>query len=209
MTTNEKKYFKKGDNRYPKVCRTPAFFLKLKGKLDSRKGEGVCDEFIRRLLKKEAFIETNECLDAEKILKETREQGASAIIRLSADKAVIGESASVTSGNTPQEKRIERANSARRVGAAGTAKAALDELTRINETIICVDTILEERIEKIRNHTQEKVHSYISGVRSGKIPEYNGVDMDFSDKALDIYRTKHAELDGKICDIVSNSMKEA
>ncbi len=209
MTTNEQKYFKKGNNSYPKVCRMPAWLLRFKGRWDSRKGEGVCDEFIRRLLKKEAFIETNECLDAEKILKDIREQGASVVIRLSADKAILGTNANVPLGDTPQDIRIGRENFAKRASAVSTAKAALDELTRINETIICVDTILEERIEKIRSHTEEKVHSYVSGVRSGKIPEYSGVDMAFSDKALDIYRTKHAQLDGKICDIVSNSMKEA
>jgi len=209
MTTNEKKYFKKGYNHYPKVCRTPAFILKIKGKCDSRKGEGVCNEYIKRLLKKEAFLETGECLDAEKILKEIREKGAGIVVRLSADKGIISSAANSSFGSSPDEIRKGRRNSIALNNAGGAAKASVTELAEIKETITSVHTILEERIEKIRNHTMEKIHIYISGVRAGKLCDYEGNDVVFSDKALDIYLTKHAELDDKIADIVSNSMKEA
>lgn len=112
-------------------------------------------------------------------------------------------------GTSPQSIRANRANNAQLSSSRGTAKATLEELSQINETIIYIDTILEERIEKIRNHTSEKCHAYISGVRAGKMPDYESPIRDYKNTALEIYHSKHNELDMRIHTIVSNSMKEA
>lgn len=207
--SNSKNFFTSKLNRNLKVCRIPTWFLKLKGKIDSRKGKGVCDEFISKLLKKEAFLETNEIIDAETALSNTRKAGASAVIKLSENKMFINNAPDIEKGTSPQSIRANRTNNSQLNSVRGTAKATLDELSQINETIICIDTILEERIEKLRNHALEKCHVYISGVRASKMPDYENISVEFSDKALEIYHSKHAELDDKIHSIVSKSMKEA
>lgn len=207
--SNKTKNFTNTSSYEKKACRMPAWILKLKGRIDSRKGKGVCDEFLLKLAKKEATLEANATICAENALNSTRKAGASAIVKLS-DKKMYIKNAPITEKSTsPQSIRANRASNAQLSSNKGAAKIAMEELSQINETIIYIDTILEERIEKIRNHTSEKCHAYISGVRAGKMPDYESPIREYANNALEIYHNKHNELDEKIHAIVSSSMKEA
>lgn len=53
---NKTKDFTSTSSYEKKVCRMPAWLLKLKGRFDSRKGKGVCDEFLLKLAKKRSHI---------------------------------------------------------------------------------------------------------------------------------------------------------
>lgn len=63
------------------VTRMPGFILKLKGRLDSRKGEGVCNEYICQLYKKLAAMEVTEAVASENLLFEARKRAAVILTR--------------------------------------------------------------------------------------------------------------------------------
>lgn len=59
----------------------PGFILKFKGRLDSRKGEGVCNEYICQLYKKLAAMEVTEAVASENLLFEVRKRAAVILTR--------------------------------------------------------------------------------------------------------------------------------
>lgn len=59
----------------------PGFVLKLKGRLDSRRGEGVCNEYICQLYKKLAAMEVNEVVAVENLLFDARKLAAVILTR--------------------------------------------------------------------------------------------------------------------------------
>lgn len=63
------------------VTCAPGFILKLKGRLDSRRGEGVCNEYISQLYKKLAAMEVNEVVAVENLLFDARKRAAVILTR--------------------------------------------------------------------------------------------------------------------------------
>ena len=151
----------------------PGFILKLKGRLDSRRGEGVCNEYICQLYKKLAAMEVNEVVEAENLLFDARRSAAVILTRFAEQKRFL----------------------------SGVVK-----LTAINEEIINVNTILDERINEMRNKALEKIQAYIVGIRCGQISDYKCEIEDISDNARVIYRIRHEEQDRKIREAIGFKM---
>lgn len=191
-----------------KVTHMPLWILKLKGRLDSGKGQGVCDEYIFTLLRKEQAIEASEVIKAEKILSGTRKQAAGILATIAEKENSNSKIAISEKKGTVQEIRANRANSAARSANIRAINSAILTLAEIYETIIFVETILEEGIAKLRAETNRICHAYVRGVRAGKLKEYVIPFKDFEDKAIELYKTKHEELYSKIHEIVSNKDEE-
>lgn len=187
-----------------KVTRMPNWFLKLKGKYDSSKGSGVCDHFLKKLIKNEALLESSKIIDAENVLFETRKSGALALLTLYETKANILDLPEDVKGETSEAIRFNRRNAAKRIAAQGVMKTAIESLSQINETIISIETVLDERLMWLRNHTSEKTHIYLSGIHSGKLKDYVFSRDSYDDKSRIIYREKHKNLDAKIQSAVYN-----
>ena len=116
----------------------PGFILKFKGRLDSRKGGGVCNGYICQLYRKLAVLEVDEVIVVENLLFHTRKKAAVILTRF-----------------TEQERYL----------------SGIVKLTAIHEEIINADTILDERINEMRNKAMEKIHAYITGIRCGQLRE--------------------------------------
>ena len=179
------------------VSNSPVWFLKLIGRIDAKKGEGVAHAHINRFSDRCTELEALECLTTESYLHETRKNGANAL-------AIIAVN-SDTLNNIPKpvEERSDfdiRAN-ARRMAKIASAKEAISEarkdLFEINEKIINGDSILHERIIKTRKKARSKIDAYIKGVRSGGIKSFES-QFEFSETALEAYHAKHKRLDDAI-----------
>lgn len=157
------------------VTRLPGWILKIKGRLDSRKGEGVCDEYIRRFYKKLAAMESKEVIDAENRLAGVRAEAAVILVRFMEQSRFL---------------------------------TGIVRLTAINENILSTDMILDERINEMRSKATEKVHAYITGVRGGKLSDYEYDTAEISDNAQAIYRQRHEELDGRIREAIGFGMNK-
>ena len=81
----------------------------------------------------------------------------------------------------------------------------MNKLTMINEQIINTNTVLDERINKLRNNAAEKLHAYIAGIRCGSLTDYTFELSENDDDARQIYLEK---LDKKIQDIVNRRFGE-
>ena len=185
----------------------PQFILKMKGKFDGNKGIGVVDATIDKLYKKEAAIEAAECIACEKCLYEPRKTAAKLLkVIENAEKRLTGMPVNIE-GAGSDIVRSNRRNTSNKTTAIACISSGTENLCEINQDIVSCETILEERIKKLRNKTSAKIHSYISGVRT-VIQDYNS-NCVFDDSAMVIYNERHADLDNEIkCKVVNFSSKE-
>lgn len=190
---NNLKAFKKG-KKIKSATKLPNFILKIKGKFDSRKGKTVPDAYIDKLKSKCESIENNEAIVAEEILFEDRKNGAVCISNISEVKAKLSSQSDTSSLSGAAAIRENRRKNAEMSGNAAKINNCIQQLNGINEHIINIDTILDERITRLRKKSHEKINVYISGVRSGKLKDYE-CDFEFSNDAQTIYRKKHEKGD--------------
>lgn len=195
-------------NKVRQVTRMPGAFLKIKGKLDSRKGAGVCDETIHRWERKLAALESKEAIQAENWLFEGRKEASVILIRLSELEKVQAEILDDIGTGTVESIRLQRKNNARKTTALAEIHNSLQKLTAINEMIINTDLILDERINKMRRGVEEKRHAYISGIRAGKIKDYHYESKTEDDTARELYHNRHKELDTKIAKTIKLNGEE-
>lgn len=198
--------FRNGKGLKP-VTRMPNWLLKFKGKLDSKRGSTVADAYIDKLKRKCEAIENVEAITAEGILSDDRKRSSIAIYntfekqRFLDNKPEIKEN---TSAKTIRENR-------RTAGQISSAKSSIESgyttLFNVYQNIVNIDTVLDERITKNRKKALEKVNVYISGVRSGKLKDYNA-DFEFLNDAYEIYKQKHSEDDERIRAIINSVHRE-
>lgn len=190
------------------VTRMPGAFLRIKGRIDARCGQGVCDAYISKLRSRLAAVESREVACAENELFSLRKEAAAILTSLPEKMRKLRELEEVperTDGMSIEEIRLGRKNAEKRDALEADIHLALESLTSINETITNTESILEERIHRARNLADAKIESYISGVRSGRQSGYR-MTSPADDRARESYRMKHEMLDGKIRTIVYRSM---
>lgn len=194
--------------RTKSVTRMPGWILKIKGKFDSRKGKGVCDTYIFRLNKKLTVLESREAILAEKWLFESRRKAALVLTGFAEQKKISEKISDGLETGSVEDIRANRKNTEKRNFAKAGLKNSMENLTIINEQIISVNMILDERINKMRNKAEEKIHAYISGVRSGKLENYEHNAENRDDTAREIYKANHEDLDNRIRKVVAFKMDE-
>lgn len=190
-----------------KATHMPLWILKLKGRLDGRKGQGLCDEYIFTLLKKEEAIEASEVMQAERALASVRKQAAGILVSNS-EKANSNSKIIIEKAESVQAIRANRANRTVHDANVRAMNNGVLTLAEIHETIVFIETILEERIEKLRSETKRVCHAYVSGIKAGKFKDYAMPFKEYDNKAVNIYKDKHKELDLKIYDAVNINNKE-
>lgn len=184
------------------VTRMPGVLLKIKGRLDSRKGKGVCDENVHRWEKKLAALEAKEMIQAENRLFEVRKEASAILTRLSELTQGRLEEVDYRNSDRVQYIRTERKNSAKRAAAVSESRKIVDKLSVINEVIIHTDLVLDERLNKIRKGVEEKTYAYIAGIRAGKLKDYQYEKEEEDNSAKEIYSNRHEDLDRRIRTIV-------
>lgn len=197
----QKKY-RADSKRVKPVTRMPGWILRIKGRRDSRKGKGVCDEYICRQRRRLGVAESREVIRAENRLFSSRKEAAVLLARLSELTKAQADIISYNRDSRAETIRVNRRNAQRRAAASEEIREIVKKLTMINEMLINTDLILDEKINKMRSGLEEKLHAYAAGVRAGKLPDYECVKGAEDDSAREIYRNRHDGLDGKIREVV-------
>ena len=83
--------YMKNPKKVGKVIRTPGFILRIQGKMDSKKGKGVCDEYIQSVVRKLASMEGDEVIQAENALHDVRKEAAVILAEFSEKKEDLSE----------------------------------------------------------------------------------------------------------------------
>mgnify|MGYP001851467192 FL=1 len=195
-------------NKVRQVTRMPGAFLKIKGKMDSRKGAGVCDETIHRWERKLAALESKEAIQAENRLFKPRKEASVILVRLYELEKVQKEFPDNIRNGTVESIRLQRKNTAKKMAAVAEVHNILQKLTAINEMIINTDLILDERINKMRRGLEEKQYAYLSGIRAGKLKDYHYERKNEDDTARELYHNRHKELDVKIAKAIKLNGEE-
>ena len=179
------------------VTNAPSFWLKIIGRLDAKKGETVAMAHYGRYLDKCVSIENEECLTAEAALKGTRVKGAQELAVISKNSKLLPTMPGPVEENKPWDVWENR----RRANAIAKAQAAIEagreNLYSINETILNGANILDERISRIRKKASAKLEAYLKGLRAGGLTSFDP-EVSFSDKASDMYYSRHQQLDEAI-----------
>lgn len=195
-------YFPK---KIKQVTRMPNFLLHLKGRWDSRHGDGTCKSRITIFHKKMIFLESQEVIAAENALFPARKEAAIILAALQEQQKKISGNGTPDPGESPaitvDAIRRERRGIREREDAKMAWKDSVERLSVIHETIINVNTILDERINKIRSSASVKIHAYITGIRKGKLKDFDFMAEE-DDSARRIYEKKHQELDRQIAETV-------
>lgn len=158
----------------------PGFILRIKGKLDSRKGERAVIAFKERLIYREGVFENYEYLLAESILKDERNEAAKALFSLDYLEPVENDGSKVAS-----KKNM----------AIGSVKTqAKEKIVTTHEFINHIHSLFEERTQRIRNYTSTKLEQYFAGVT------LDGFDKTYtySDEAKTRYLKHHERGDEAI-----------
>lgn len=185
------------------VTRMPDFLLKRKGKIDSKRGTTVPDAYIDRLIRTCEAIENKEAITAEGILSNDRKASAVAIYNISEKRKFLDNKPEMKENTSAKAIRENRRRTSQINSAESTIESGYTTLFNVYQNIINIDTVLDERITKIRKKASAKINVYISGVRSGKLKDYNA-DFEFLDDAYEIYIQKHSEGDEKIRTIINS-----
>ena len=171
--------------------RMPDFVLKLKGTGDAKRGAGVVNASINKLCRKEAVIETDECMMCETSLSLSRKKAAKLLNSLEKEETRLTRNSENNSGSDPEIIRSK--------------DESVGILCELNQEIITAETILSERIKQLREKTAAKIQVYIEGVRR-TLAEYDFPDKsNFDDSAVELYEKRHAALDGKVKERVEQS----
>lgn len=198
--------FRNGKGLKP-VTRMPDCLLKFKGKRDSKRGSTVADAYIDKLKRKCEAIENVEAITAEGILSNDRKRSSTAIYNISEKQKFLDNKPEIKENTSAKAIRENRRTAGQISSAKSSIESGYTTLFNVYQNIVNIDTVLDERITKNRKKALEKVNVYISGVRSGKLKDYN-VDFEFLNDAYEIYKQKHSEDDERIRTIINSVHRE-
>lgn len=198
--------FRNGKGLKP-VTRMPDCLLKFKGKCDSKRSSTVADAYIDKLKRKCETIENVEAITAEGILSDDRKRSAIAIYNISDKQKFLDNKPEIKENTSAKAIRENRRTAGQISSAKSSIESGYTTLFNVYQNIVNIDTVLDERITKNRKKALEKVNVYISGVRSGKLKDYNA-DFEFLNDAYEIYKQKHSEDDERIRAIINSVHRE-
>ena len=161
------------DKRIKRITLMPGFLLKIKGKLDSGKGETIPNAYIHKNLNikvtdnEVSLIHDNNMI-AKTMLEKERKAAASAITNIAQKKRKLcGIPGEVSEdSDSPFVVRENNRNKKAKQEILADINHCYEELSIIQEQLIGGQTVLDERVEKTRNLGMRSVNKYIEGVQS-------------------------------------------
>ena len=162
----------------------PGFILRIKGRIDSRKGANAVETFIRRMIHKVYVLENQEYMFADKCLKVDRNEAANAL-------SVLGEKSVETPPDSKVAQQHHKNIAAKRSQASARIIDAYEHLCHIH-------ALVEEHCMRIRNYNDAKLQQYFSGVTV----DFNK-DYAYSDEAKDRYLDHHKACDTAVREFAS------
>lgn len=158
----------------------PSFFLRLKGKIDSKKGVSAVEAYVHKLVNKVTTNETNLYKEVEFFLCEIRKKASNSLfISTETSNSTCKENSKIAK----HEKKYYEA----------LKKAAVFNIIETNEIIIHVHSVAEEQSIHIRALNDKKILEYYRGIK----PDYK-IAYSYSELPKDKYYTLHKSLDAAI-----------
>lgn len=185
-------------NKAKQVTILPGSVLKWKGRIDSRHGENACNAYIERLRRKLEQLEAQEVTDTEIALKGVRKEAAVNLAEATKKREQMEKFSDPAQGTSVESIRESRKKTDEKNNLSSDLSLLIEKLAETNETIIHENIMLIERLHTQRSKADEKIYSYISGIRSGKLKSYEMLFYEHSGKTKNAYDEKHLTLDQKI-----------
>lgn len=192
--TNETR-FKYG--RVKRIILAPKWILRVKGWLDSFKGETVPNAFCMRVFKKLEKFQAADATQAENILSPDRKQEACILLK-SSFMTVEAALPPATYEDSDRGVRECREDNAKRQYASEYVKSGVEYLAKTREHINSIELILVERSLRMHKAMLESLYAYCTGVRCGKLKQYDLPSLEDRNEAYDRYREKHAKHDESV-----------
>lgn len=196
ISNRKQEAFVKG-KKIRKVTRMPDWALKLRGRIDGRKGSEVPDAYLEKLYKRLKSFDDSEVRTAENILSDSREQALASLNSLSDSSHTVASTQITPNDGSPKSVRNERAARGKVANAKASSANAAHTLYSVNERIISVNTHLKSRIDETYMVGLKKCKAYVYGVRH-KLPDYDGAPFEMESAAADKYFSDHKTLDDAI-----------
>ncbi|MBQ7796178.1 MAG: hypothetical protein IJ374_06430 [Lachnospiraceae bacterium] len=176
--------------------------LNLLGRLDSRHGADVCNDFISGLYDELIKMESRELECVVKTLHPLRTDAVQILNGQTKRERRLEHIPAPEAGELPEVIRTNKRNMERRRKLLARIGADEEKLISIYEDIVDVHTMRDERINRMRSLTAEKVRHYVKGVRHGKLHDYQKPEYEFDDSAREIYKNQYDEQDALIRQMV-------
>lgn len=183
--------------RVKRIILAPKWILRVKGWLDSFKGETVPNAYCMRCFKKLEKLQAADATQAENILTNDRTQEASILMKSSVIKVEFARP-SVQYEKSDRGVRECRGDNAKRQYDSDYVKAGVEYLAKSREHINSIELILVERSLRMRKAMLESLYAYCTGVRRGKLKQYDLPSLEDRNEAYDRYREKHSKNDAAV-----------
>lgn len=183
--------------RVKRIILAPKWILRVKGWLDSFKGETVPNAYCMRCFKKLEKLQAADATHAENILTNDRTQEASILMKSSVIK-VESAHPPVQYEKSDRGVRECRGDNAKRQYDSDYVKSGVEYLAKSREHINSIELILVERSLRMRKSMLESLYAYCTGVRRGKLKQYDLPSLEDRNEAYDRYREKHAKHDESV-----------
>jgi len=191
------------------ITKMPDCFLRLKGWFNAFRGETVVDANIDRYYDRLYAIEHEEVSCTEAGLYSARTNAANCISLINSSTADIAASPPILAEENDTAVRTNQKNRSEKNRAMSSIASSTTTIVEANELIISESVRLQERIEKTRDLAEEKISTYISGVRSNKRLREYVMKTREAHNPVEFYEEKHRILDEAIKAIAYRIVKEA
>lgn len=183
-----------------KICKVtgmPNWILKIKGKMDARKGPEVADAYIEKMYKRLKSFDDLEVRTAENILESSREAAALNINMLSESSRTIATTQIPHSDGSPNGVRGARSAKGKVASAISASSNSSRSIYSINELITSVNLHLRTRVDQTYLIGLEKCKAYECGVKC-RIPDYSIPEFDMNSEIINKYLETHKKLDDAV-----------
>ena len=186
------------NNKIPKVCKTPNWMLRSKGKRMGKleSGDKAADKFVANLLERLKEEAAKEVTALELSLKGVRDDAAK---KLAVVNVPVSGSVPETTGLLSDEE-VRARDAARNALSAqrSSLEAARTAVIQAHEAIVSGNTVCMQRLLKMQAHTEAKIAQYVSGIRRNSgFAEYEAPKAIVTE-AYDKYIEAHKALDEAI-----------
>ena len=195
LSRKAKRYIK-GKNM-KKVSILPNFYFALKGSRDAKHAPSTAYSNIVKLVHCTDGLVSKEILKIEDILYPIRKEAAMLITSIVVTSKTLKEMPNEVNDSSAVAIRSNKKlkNSKRSYIAIITNNHS--KLAEINELIVVLSSALEQRIERTKKMSLEKISCYECGLRSGGMSDYR-YEVTFSTEAYEKYTAEHKSLMNKI-----------
>lgn len=180
-----------------KVCRTPDFLLKARGRRCGKRTPDAADCFCNTLVSRCQTLENREIMKAAQLLLGVRSTGAERMAKISNEKDILAAIPAPYSLDTPQAIRANNHNAALRETQSQSIRRETELLCNDDILITSINSALNQRIRQMRNACRKKIGAFVMGVRMGGNSDYR-FTPEFPDADVKSYINDYSKTDSSV-----------